>query len=279
MSGKVLKVSSNDLYGNADDRVVRVYACFCHTKYMNNYVVFSFEGNTEKLYYGSIHLKANSLVVFAVKDNVKKFIIEFVDEFMNGKLNNYKILDINNMTKVELVSYSETEYDKLLLLDEKSIHRLVSKEDVIVKEKKPIFIYLLIIILVLFGLGITLLYFKPELFVIKYKGLDCIGNIYDNDMGLYYDIEKNIVFDTDDKLEKIDVIRTYTFLDSESYDEFKNNDSQNQYFTNGEGYKYIDSEFKFKVFYQEKTVIDDYEEMLVYLKGEGFNCIEREYEK
>ena len=31
--------------------------------------------------------------------------------------------------------------------------------------------------------------------------------------------------------------------------------------------------------YQEDSVIDDYSEMLLYLKKEGFSCIEKEYEK
>ena len=42
MAGKVLKVVSNDLYGNVDDRILSIYACFKHIKYMNNYVVFTF---------------------------------------------------------------------------------------------------------------------------------------------------------------------------------------------------------------------------------------------
>lgn len=279
MSGKVLKVSSNDLYGNVDDRIVRVYACFCHTKYMNNYVVFSIEGDTKKLCYGSIHLKNNSLVIFSVKDDVKKYILDFLNEYMNNKLIEFEIMKIDNINKVELVSYSQMEYDNLLLLDEKTIPKLTVKQEVTVKEKKPVFMYLIILVLILFGLGITLLYFKPELFTIKYKGLDCVNNVYDNNIELYYDIEKSIVFDTKDKLSSIDVTRTYTFLESDVYFDFKNGDNHNQYFTNGEGYKYIDEELKFKLFYQEDSVIDDYDEMLTYLKREGFSCVERVYEK
>lgn len=278
MSGKVLRVSSNDLYGNADERIVRVYACFEHTKYMNNYIVFSIEGNNEKLCYGSIHLKANSLVVFSVRDDIQLLILGFVEQYMNNNLCDYKILDINNMDRVELVSYNEMEYN-VLLLDEKSIPRIVIREEVVVKEKKPILVYLIIFILVLFAFGITLLYFKPEWFAVKYKGLECVNNLYDDKIKLNYDVEKNISFDTDDKLELIEVIKTYNFLDSNSYEDFKSNNMHDEYFSNGERYKYIDDELKFRVFYEEDTVIDDYEEMLVYLKTEGYSCIEKVYEK
>ena len=277
MTGKVLKISSNDLYGNVDDRSIRVYAIFEHTKYMNNYVVFSIEGNN-KLCYGSIHLKDKSLVIFSVKSDVDKYILEFIDEYINNKVNNFKILDIKNIDKVELVSYSEMEYNNIQLLDDKSIPKVIVKEE-IVEEKKPVLGYILILLLILLALGITILYLKPDLFTVKYKVLKCENNIYDNNMELYYDIDKDIKFNQNDIVSSISVIRTYTFLDSNSYYEFKENNNENKYFTNGEGYKYIDEELKLRIFYDEYSVIDDYEEMLTYLNREGFSCVERVYEE
>ena len=277
MSGKVLKIASNDLYGNVDDRMVRVFACFEHTKYMNNYVIFSIDGNN-KLCYGSIHLKDNSLVIFSVRDEIKKYISDFLNEYINDKLDNFKIIDIKNINKVELISYSEMECDKLELLDEKSISKLTNKEEEI-RERRPVFVYILIFILLLFAGGITLLYFKPELFADKYKVLECKNNLYDNNIELYYEIEKEIRFDKNDIVKKISVIKSYTFLDSNSYYEFKDNNEENNYFNNGEGYKYIDEELKLKLFYEEESVIDSYDEMLAYMNREGYSCIESEYEE
>ena len=245
---------------------------------MNNYAVFVInEDKNKKLCYGSIHFKKNSLVIFSVKDNVKKYIDGFLEEYLSDKLDEYKILDMDKVEKVELVSYNEMEYDKIDILDSKSISRVKVEDEVV--EKKPVLVYLLILVLLLFGIGITVLYFMPDLFTIKYKGLDCTNNIYDNEIGLNYDIDKDIRFDKDDKVSSISVVRTYTFLDSNSYYEFKDNNTQNIYFNNGEGYKYIDDELKFRLFYEEESVIDDYEEMLVYLNREGFSCVEREYEE
>ena len=48
MNGKILKVSSNDLYGNVDDRMVAVFAAFNHKKYMNKYVIFTYDGEFAK---------------------------------------------------------------------------------------------------------------------------------------------------------------------------------------------------------------------------------------
>jgi len=280
MSGKILKIVSNDLYGNVDDRKVVVFSCFCHTKYMNNYVIFAFDGEygKKKLCYGSLHLKNNSLVIFSVRDNVKKIIDEFISEYVSDKLENFTLLTIDEIEKVELVSYSEMNYDNLELLDEKSIHKLDNFVDDNVS-KKPIFLYVLLSILILFLVGLTIVYFNPELLVVKYKQLVCNNNLYDRELMLNYDIEYNVKFDKNDKVISIDIDKIYNFLDSNLYYDFKDNNRHEHYFNDGEAYKYIDDGLKLKIMYQETSIIDDYTEMLGYLKKEGFNCIEKEYEK
>ena len=280
MAGKVLKIVSNDLYGNVDDRNVVVFACFCHDKYMNNYVVFAFDGeyDKKKICFGSVHLKNNSLVIFSVKDNIKKYINEFLEEYVSDKLDDFSILDIGSMEKVELVSYSEMDYDKLSILDEKSIAKMESSDDTAVS-KKPIFLYLLLIILFLFLTGLTILYFKPELLVVKYKELVCSDSLYDKELMLNYDMEYDIKFGKKDKVLSIDVNKIYNFVDSNVYYDFKENNRHEQYFNNGEAYKFIDDGLKLKIMYKDTSIIDDYDEMLEYLKREGFSCIEKEYEK
>lgn len=280
MAGKILKITSNDLYGNVDERRVVVFSCFEHTKYMNNYVVFAFEGeyNKKKLCYGSVHLKNDSIVIFAVKNDIKKYIDEFILEYTSDKLENFKLLNFDDIEKVELVSYNEMEYDNLELLDRKSIVREVVREE---KEQKktPIFLYSLIIMLVLFACGITFLYFNQGMFVVKYKELVCVDKLYDQELMLYYDLEKDIKFNRNDKVSSIDVVKTYIFLDSDVYYDFRENNKHEQYFNNGEAYKYINDSLKLRLMYQEKSVIDDYDEMVTYMEREGFSCVKKEYEK
>lgn len=283
MNGKILKVSSNDVYGKVDERVTRVYACFEHVKYMNNYVIFSFDGENDKnkLCYGSIHLKSNSVVIFSVKDDIKQYIDEFLYEYENSKIENFKIIDISHLDRVEIVSYNEMDYDKLDFLDSISIAKEIKKEVVVVKEKEkqPIFLYFLLVILILFAVFLTLLYFNPKLFSIQNKKLLCTDNLYDKEMELFYDIEKDVKFNSSNKVDSIDVVIYYTFLNSDSYYEFKNNNKHTEFLNKGEGYKYVDDALQFRVIYQEKSVIDDYEEMFIYLKREGFSCKEVEYEE
>lgn len=280
MSGKILKIVSNDLYGNVDDRKIVLFSCFEHTKYMNNYAIFAFEGeyDKKKLCYGSVHLKENSVVIFSIKKDETKYIDNFIEEYLNSNLNEFKIIDISKIEKVELVSYNDMEYNKLEELDKKSIIRKKIEEDNN-QEKKPIGLYIILILLILLSIGLTLLYLYPELFTIKYKELVCNDNQYDEKMKMTYDIEKEIKFGNEDKILNIDVVKVYKFDTEEEYQDFKNNNKQNEYFNSGEGYKFIDDELKFKIIYKENSIIDDYDEMLTYLKKEGYSCIETEYEK
>ena len=282
MTGKILKVSANDVYGKVDERVAVVFACFEHTKYMNNYVIFSFLGEYEKnkLCYGSVHIKENSIVIFSVKDNVKQYIDEFLGEYESNRVSNFKILDISDKERVEIVSYNEIDYDKLQYLDDISIMKVVEeKVEEDTKERQPIFLYFMLFVLISFAIGLSLLYFKPELFGVKYKGLVCNNNLYDYEIKMDYQMEKSIKFDSNDKTQSIDIVRYYTFLESKDYYEFKNNNKHLDYLKNGEGYKYIDDVLEFRVIYQEKSVIDDYDEMKIYLNREGFSCKEVEYER
>lgn len=281
MAGKIIKIAPNDVSGKVDERKVVVFSIFEHTKYMNNYAIFTYEGeyDKKKLYYGSIHIKDNCLIVFSVNDNIKQYIEQYLSEYENNQLEDFKILDISKIEKIDIVSCSIMDYDKLQLLDDLSIKREVKKEEVVEKEKKPIFLYFLIVFLTLMAIGLTIFYLNPDLFAIKFKELVCENTIYDENLKLSYDINKDIKFDYQDKVDKIDVIRIYTFLDSDSYYQFKDNNEHLTYFNNGEGYKYIDDSLQFRLFYQENSVIDDYEEMLTYLKKEGFSCEISEYEK
>lgn len=281
MKGKILKIGSNDLYGNVDERNVVLFSCFEHTKYMNNYAIFTFEGEYEKkkLYYGSIHLKENSVVIFSIKDNAKKYIDKFILDYINSEFTEYKLLDISKMEKVELVSYNEMDYENLNELDRLSIVRKSNNSDDDLKNKKPVFLYFILFFLILSLVGLTIFYLNPEIFTVKYKKIVCSNNLYDEELMVKYDIEKDIKFDKSDKVSSIDVFKVYKFENSEDYFEFKENEYNQQYFINGEAYKYIDDELKLKLMYQETSIIDDYNEMLTYLKMKGYSCVEGEYEK
>lgn len=278
MKGKILKISSNDLYGNVDERQVIVFSCFNHLKYMNRYVLFTFLGeyDKKKLYYGSVHMKDNSIVIFAVNNNVFDYIDKFKNDYMNGNVNSleYEIIDIDKIEKVELVSYNEMSFDKLKELEEISLKKESNNLVENSKEKKPIFLYILLIILILFLIGITYLYFRPDDFKIRNKTLVCDIYKYNYDVDMDYQERREVIFDQNDHVKKIEVTDSYIFLDKEEYDDFKNSEKENQYFKIDGTFKYDDSKKTLMISYQDKSIIDSYDDMRDYLKNEGYNCIE-----
>lgn len=281
MNGKIMKVSSNDLYGNVDDRQVVVFAAFIHVKYMNRYVIFTYkdEYDKNKLYYGSVHLKDNSLVVFAIKNTEWEYINNFIMQYLsrNVNMNEFQIIDIVNINKVELVSFSMCDFNKLKELEELSIVKVNNIQEDSVKEKKYVFLYILLVVLILFLGGITYLYINPEAFSIELKMLNCEREEYNQKVDMDYINKREIRFNNKDIVKSVEITDVYTFSELDSYLDFKDNNRHEEGFNLDGGYKFDDYNLEFRIMYTEKSIIDSYSEMFYYLKNEGYNCIEGKY--
>lgn len=277
MTGKKLKISNNDLYGNQDERQVAAFVCFNHLKYMNNYVIFSFVGEYDKniLYYGSIHLKTNSLVIFAVKENEKVYIDTFREQFLTNTIDpkEYQIIDISQIEKVELVSFTEVPYDKISILDNLTIPKSMTKKQEETKESKPVFLYFLLIVLIAFLSFITYLKFNPNI-IPEPKVLTCTNNFYNQELKMNYEEIRKVLFNPNGTINKIDVTNTYTFSDEETYLDFKNNDKETEYFKKINNFEYLDDTLSINIYYEESTIIETYDDMYNYLKKEGYECLE-----
>ena len=281
MNGKILKISSNDLYGNVDDRRVSVFAVFNHLKYMNRYVIFAFteEFDKKQLCYGSMHLKDKSIVIFKTEEVNLTYIDPFIEECINGNINpqEYEVLDISKIEKVELVSYNTKDYDRLIELDNKTI----KKETVVVPQEEPKnnkgFLWFLLIAMILLLGGITYVYFNPSVLDVELKELTCTTEDYNEEVAMYYTKEKLLKFDKKDHLKTINTTETYKFEDIEKYFEFKDNGKENDFFKIKGEFKYDDDISELKVFYTEDLIIEDYDEIFDYLKKEGFSCQEGTY--
>ena len=281
MNGKILKIASNDLYGNATDRTVSVFAAFNHLKYMNKYVIFSYTDELDKkiLHCGSIHLKSDALVIFEVNKEVLPYIDTFVEQYLDNKLDakEYEIIDISNIKKVELVSSSSFEFEKVHELDNMSIKKVIDINESENEKKKPVFLYFLLFVMIILLIGVTYLYFNPNHFDTPLNELKCDSELFNNKLDMKYIKELDIKFDKDNHPIQIDGIDTYVFLDNDNYQNFKNSDKQNDYFNTKGEYKYNDNLLQLKIFYNEETVIDNYDELLSYLKQEGYTCQESVY--
>ncbi len=277
MHGKILKVVSNDLYGNATDKKVAVFVCFNHLKYMNKYIMFTYMGEYDKniLYYGSIYEKGKTIVIFKVRKEEEEYINKFREDYLNDIVNDkeYQILDIGMMEGVEIVSFTEVEYDKLSLLDKKSIQRLNNIEAEENNNKKPVFLYVLLVILIVLLGGITYLYFTDD-GSSNDKKLVCSIDKYDNTVMVNYKEERNILYNKKNKIVSITINDKYIFDDVDKYNEFKDNKKEQEYFKKDGTFKYDDNLLMLMISYKGDSVIDNIGEMKSYLESEGYSCKE-----
>ena len=282
MNGKVLKVSSNDLYGNVDDRKVSVFAAFNHLKYMNRYVIFSFldEYNKKKLYFGSVHLKDNSLVVFSIKDNNSiNFVNKFITDYMSNKVdsNEFQIIDISNAEKIELVAFNTIDFEYLEQLDQMSIKREISNITDDTKSGNKGFLYVLLILLIGIAGGLTYLYFNPDTLTVELKKLECNMEGFNKSIELNYSSSLEAKFDKEDKLNSINKVDIYKFENEEEYIQFKENNKERLLGIKDGGYTYDDDNLTLKVIYSDDLIIDSYDEVYEYVENEGYSCIEGTY--
>ena len=277
MHGKILKVVSNDLYGNATDKKVVVFVCFNHLKYMNKYIMFTYMDEYDKniLYYGSIYEKGKTIVIFKVRKEEEEYINKFREDYLNDIVNDkeYQILDIGMMEGVEIVSFTEIEYDKLSLLDKKSIQRLNNIEAEENNNKKPVFLYVLLVILIVLLGGITYLYFTDD-GSSNDKKLVCSIDKYDNTVMVNYKEQRNILYNKKNKIVSITINDKYIFDDVDKYNEFKDNKKEQEYFKKDGTFKYDDNLLMLMISYKGDSVIDNIGEMKSYLESEGYSCKE-----
>lgn len=272
MKGKIINVFNNDLYGTVDDRKVILYAAFVHKKYMNKYVIFSFLGEEDKniLHCGSVHFKDKSVVTFEIKKDIEKYIMEFISELLGDKLSEFELLDISNILKIELVSYSEFKFDRINELFNKTI---VFEEEKVVEEKKSSgtgFLYFLLFFLIAALGGLLYFKFNPDILSNEGKVLNCNYSI--NDKGFSHNIMATVRFNKRDILESLSVEEKIQFLEISTYQNFKDNQSHLNYFDKEVVVEYNDTEMNLNASYERNLVVNEYEDVKLYLENQGYIC-------
>jgi len=279
MKGKVLRVFNNDLYGRVDDRPVVVFASFIHKKYMNRYAIFAFQNeyHQNKLYYGSIHIKENSLVVFKVRPEIKMIFDDFLQQYTNNNLVDYELIDISNLTKLEIVGYNDMSYDKILLLDELSIPKPEIKNDDNQKSDSTFKIILPMILLIV-GAIAAYIFLNPSL--LAKKLLVCSKDDYHNEMRLNYQEKLAIVFNGKNRVIQYHVEEIYQFRTTLKYQNFKDESHHFIYFSGDDKkYEYHDDKLELVVSYERTSDINDISKLRHKLEQNGFSCYEDKYEK
>lgn len=287
MIGKKIKINDYKFTYGKDVMFVNVYGAFKYNKNGNRYVIYSYiddikKGN--KLYYGSLFVRNNELVVMLSKGIKEDVIHDFIDDFMHDKnMDDYDIVSLDKIDSIQIIDDASAYFDvDMATLYDKSMPKEVDVSKGEVKEKKSIsFGY---IFLVLFLIVLALFFFvNPE--VLRGKNIKYICNKkYDHEvLPARIDEKVELVFNAKGNIASIDITYDYVFNDTDYYKKYRDNGYFYQYMNKGDTYKFIDDTYTYRVFSKIDTSTDYFmptklDELISYYKDNNYNCKEENIE-
>ena len=266
---------------------VNVYGAFKYNKNGNRYVLYSYVDNVKrgsKLYYGSLFVRNNELVVMLSKDIEEDVIHNFIDDFMHDKnMDEYDIISLDKIDSIQIIDDASISFDvDMNALYKKSIPKEINSSNVEVKEKKGIsisyiFFALFLIVLALF------FFFNPE--VLKGEDIKYVcDKKYDHEvLPARIDEKVELVFNAKGNITSIDITSDYIFNDTDYYNEYRDNGYFYQYMNKGDTYKFIDDTYTYRVFSKIDTSNDYFmptklDELISYYKDNNYSCKEENIE-
>ncbi len=131
--GKKLKVKDYQFKIGSINENVNVFACFKY--HGNQYAIYQDINNKKLLYYGTMHISNNILVVLGMgRNDDVQCVKDFVTKLYSGQdLSDYQIIPLDSVSKIEIISYSSFE-----LLDSvmKKLEELTIPKDPELEKKK-----------------------------------------------------------------------------------------------------------------------------------------------
>ena len=292
MIGKTIKVVEYNLTYGINDRLVNVFGLFRYKPNNNLYVIYSdVDIKYNIIYYGSSHIKNNSILSMPCKEKKEEDIIkEYIFKLTNNEqLDKFESIPLDSIDGIEIISSNKIEIKPEILYQ--LVDLTIPKKEVVedskeeVKSskkssKKPL-IFLLIILII----GISTYFFISTLTKNKdttTKEIICKTTY--NQRTLNAQVEEEIIyaFNNQEKLEKLNITRKYQFT-KEDYQNFIKNGTFYRYMPDEDtegGWDKNDNEYWFKVITKEKIDTSyskptNYEDVLLDAKKEGYTCDEK----
>ena len=267
---------------NEKAKKVSVFTCFTHVKYSDNYIIFADYDNYKNgiLYYGTVYIKGNTVVIFDIKQDKENIVFDFVNKITSGANDSeYSIINISNMTEVEIISKNEKNVGSELLnkLDELTIPKEVVDASEEERNESLGFLYFMLIIFILLLGGSIYLYFNKDKYLKQYDKVVCtLSNTND---GYKYSDKLYLEFDSKNELRYLNHDVSYQFDNKNDYNNFKYTNlwAENKM----SDYNFDDSKLIFTYTNSSKTIEDNelmtaYDEVIGYYKSNGYDCIKEE---
>lgn len=280
MIGKILKIKDVNMSFNQKEKNIVVFACFSHVKYNENYIIFTNKDEYGKgiLYYGTIHTKDNTIIIFDVKQDKENVIFDFINKLTsNFNYAEYKVIDITNFTQAEIISNNEKNVgsDFLTKLDNLTIEK--PKVDLILDEKKETlaYLYFTLIVFIILLFGAIYIYINRDIYLKRYENVACTLNNVDDELNANYSEKIYLRFNQKSELTTIKHNISYEFYNKKDYNNFKYNNMWIEY--DIDKYKFDDDKLMF--IYNNTDNVDDnyklitsYDEVISYYEELGYKC-------
>ena len=280
--GKILKVKDINAAFNKKEKKVSVFACFTYVKYSDNYIVYSDYSNYQNgiLYYGTVYIKGNTIVIFDVKKDKENIALDYVNKIINNVNDmEYRTIDISNINDVEIVSSSNRNVGMnfLVKLDELTIPKKVV--DISEEENKESigFLYFVLIIFIFLLVGSVYIYFNKDKYLKQYDKVICTINSIDKSEEYKYIDKLYIEFNKKKELRYLRHDVSYQFYNKSDYNNFK---YTNLWIDNKiESYNFNDNDLVFSYSNSDEVIennelITSYDEVVEYFKNNRYECIE-----
>lgn len=277
MIGKRIKVNDFKFKYGQETIFINVFGAFKYKKNNNKYVVYSYDNS--KLYYGSLFIRDNELVIMLSKNDSEELIDKFLDDILNDKSDNdFEIISLDKITSAQIID--EGVVNKKIdinKLDELTIPKKKVQEEVSENKKKKgisisgVFFALFIVVIVAF------FFFNPEIIIGKDKSYVC--NIKYNHKTLSIPVieEVKLTFNGKGKIKSSMVTYDYIFNSDSEYNKFKNNGEFYKYMNEGDTYKFIDEDKTYRVMFnindlREYFSSEDEDSILGYYNEKNYKC-------
>ena len=292
VNGKELKVIQYNLEFGAKDRIVNVFGCFRYVPNGNLYLLYTdVDTKYNIVYYGSAHVKGNSILVMKCRVSEEIEIIkEYIFKVTNGEgLDNFEMVSLDGVDGIEIISSDKFEINQDVLLKlikatipvKEEIVEAVKEEKIVKEKKKGSKILLLFLLILLVAGGFLYFFFVGGNSDDVAKQIICQKKYNHNTLNASVEEISTYNFNVKGVLEKVDTTMIYSFSE-EDYQEFILKGTYYRYLPDDDrsgGYKLDDQKYQFKVMikdyvdtsYNKPTA---YEEVFTYYKTQGYTCRE-----
>lgn len=281
--GKKVKVNDYKFIYGQETVYMNIYSVFKNTKNGNKYIIYGYDNNKNKLFYGTFFQRNNEAVIMTSKEDPKEIVREFITSLLEGKFDDkFEIVSLDELISAEVIDEYTIDFNvdinKLYDLTIPKPKPVVSKIKDKPKKRKhifiaPIFFGLFIVVVIVF------FFVNPEVIIGKNRGYSCIKNSFNNTLFASVKEEISLVFNGKGKIISIDLTTDYVFNNTDYYKEFKDKNYFYQYIDEGAGdtYKFVDEDYTYRLF-SEVEIDDEYflsteeSELVSYYSDKGYVC-------